>query len=79
LRKKKKKGEKKKEKRRKKEEKREREFFSKTGTVKVIKHSEPSSASARDVRTAGKKKLVTLTKTSPPTLLARIAKFSKIL
>ena len=34
----------------------------------MIKHSEPSSASARDVRTAGKKNLVTLTKTSPPTL-----------
>ena len=28
------------------------------GTFKVIKHSEPSSASARDVRTAGEKKYV---------------------
>ena len=35
----------------------------------MITHSEPSSASARDVRTAGEKNLVTLTKTSPPTLL----------
>ena len=66
---------KKKEKRRKKgkkrRKKREREFFTKNGAVKVIKHSEPSSASARDVRTAGKKNLVTLTKTSPPTLFAK--------
>ena len=37
--------------------------------MKVIKQSEPSSASARDVRTAGKENLVTLTKTSPPTLV----------
>ena len=55
-------------KREKKEEKRETNFFIQNGTVKVIKHSEPSSASARDVRTAGKKNLVTLTKTSLPTL-----------